>query len=104
MADAQTSDTPEKDFVEYVVKNLVSNPESVKVEQRVDDLGTLVTLEVASEDMGKIIGKGGQTAKSLRTLLRVVGSKYDKRVNLKILEPGGAEVPLNNADIDSEIA
>jgi predicted RNA-binding protein YlqC (UPF0109 family) len=87
------SDTPEKDFIEYVVKSLVGNPDAVQVSQKDDDLGTLVSLEVAPEDMGKIIGKSGQTAKSLRTLLRVVGSKYDKRVNLKILEPGGAEVP-----------
>ena len=76
----------------YVVQNLVGDPDAVKVSQKDDDLGTLVTLEVAPEDMGKIIGKSGQTAKSLRTLLRVVGSKYDKRVNLKILEPGGGEV------------
>jgi predicted RNA-binding protein YlqC (UPF0109 family) len=94
------SDTPETDFILYVVQNLVNEPDAVKVSQKDDDLGTLVSLEVAPEDMGKIIGKSGQTAKSLRTLLRVVGSKYDKRVNLKILEPGGGEVraPQEGAD------
>jgi predicted RNA-binding protein YlqC (UPF0109 family) len=93
------SQMPEKDFIEYVVKQLVSNPSAVKVEQKDDDLGTLVTLEVAPEDMGKIIGKSGQTAKSLRILLRVVGSKHDKRVNLKILEPGGGEARVPADDV-----
>lgn len=82
-----------KGFIEYTVKQLVSNPDAVEVTEAEDDLGTLVTLQVAPEDMGKIIGKAGQTAKSLRVLLRVVGSKYDKRVNLKILEPTGGEMP-----------
>ncbi len=76
-----------KDFVEYVVKLLVAQPELVEVDETVDSLGILVTLKVSKDDMGKIIGKGGQTAKSLRILLRVVGSKMNQRVNMKILEP-----------------
>lgn len=76
-----------KDFVEYVVKLLVSQPELVEVDETVDSLGILVTLKVSKDDMGKIIGKSGQTAKSLRILLRVVGSKMNQRVNMKILEP-----------------
>jgi len=50
-------------------------------------MGVLITLKVEKEDMGKIIGKNGQTAKSIRTLLRIIGSKHNARVNLKIVEP-----------------
>lgn len=83
---------PDRDFIEYVVKQLVSQPDKVKVTRSVDEMGVLITLEVAPEDMGKIIGKSGQTAKSLRVLLRVIGSKNNARVNMKIVEPGGLEV------------
>lgn len=85
----------EKDqqFVEDVVKMIVDNPKDVKVERTVDDLGVLLTLHVHAEDMGKVIGKEGQTAKALRTLLRVFGARNDERVNLKIAEPEGSERP-----------
>ncbi|MEN9337727.1 MAG: hypothetical protein RIQ41_41 [Candidatus Parcubacteria bacterium] len=79
----------DQEFVEYVVKALVDNPEKVKVERRVDEMGVLITLDVGGEDMGKIIGRDGATAKALRTLLRVVGMKNNARVNLKINEPEG---------------
>lgn len=79
----------DQEFVEYVVKTLVDNPEKVRVERRVDEMGVLITLDVAAEDMGKIIGRDGATAKALRTLLRVVGMKNNARVNLKINEPEG---------------
>ncbi len=79
----------DQEFVEYVVKALVDNPEKVKVDRRVDEMGVLITLDVAAEDMGKIIGRDGATAKALRTLLRVVGMKNNARVNLKINEPEG---------------
>lgn len=79
----------DQEFVEYVVKALVENPDKVKVERRVDEMGVLITLDVAAEDMGKIIGRDGATAKALRTLLRVVGMKNNARVNLKINEPEG---------------
>ncbi len=79
----------DQEFVEYVVKALVENPDKVKVERRVDEMGVLITLDVAGEDMGKIIGRDGATAKALRTLLRVVGMKNNARVNLKINEPEG---------------
>ena len=81
----------DQEFVEYVVKALVDDPEKVKVERRVDEMGVLITLDVGSEDMGKIIGRDGATAKALRTLLRVVGMKNNARVNLKINEPEGRE-------------
>lgn len=79
----------DQEFVEYVVKALVDNPDKVKVERRVDEMGVLITLDVGAEDMGKIIGRDGATAKALRTLLRVVGMKNNARVNLKINEPEG---------------
>lgn len=79
----------DQEFVEYVVKALVDNPDKVKVERKVDEMGVLITLDVASEDMGKIIGRDGATAKAIRTLLRVVGMKNSARVNLKINEPEG---------------
>jgi len=90
----QTSDIdqgPDKDFVEHVVKMIVEDPDAVKVTRNVDEMGVLITLQVAKEDMGKIIGKSGQTAKSLRILLRVIGSKNNARVNLRIVEPEGEE-------------
>lgn len=77
----------DRDFVEYVVKQMVDHPEDVIVTRTVDDMGVLITLTVHKEDMGKIIGKSGQTAKSLRVLLRMVGSRSNERVNLKIAEP-----------------
>ena len=81
----------DKEFVEYVVKALVSHPDEVHVKRSVDDMGVLLELTVHPEDMGKVIGKAGATAKSIRTLLRVLGSRNDARVNLKIIEPEGSE-------------
>lgn len=81
------ADTPDKDFVEYVIKQIVAHPEQIEVSRSIDEMGVLITLKVAREDMGKIIGKSGQTAKALRVLLRIIGSKNNARVNLKIVEP-----------------
>ncbi|MBP9701689.1 MAG: KH domain-containing protein [Candidatus Pacebacteria bacterium] len=82
---------PEKDiqFLDFVIKALVEKPESVKINRTVDEMGVLLTLEVGAEDMGKVIGRQGNTAKAIRTLLRVVGMKNNSRVNLKINEPEG---------------
>ena len=85
---------PDRDFVEFIVKAIVENPDDVVVERAVDEMGVLITLKVHKDDMGKIIGKNGQTAKSLRILLRVIGSKNNARVNLKIVEPDGSEVDV----------
>lgn len=74
-------------FLEYVVKALVDNPGDVKINRTVDEMGVLLTLGVGKDDMGKIIGRQGNTAKAIRTLLRVVGMKNNARVNLKINEP-----------------
>ncbi len=84
----------DQDFLEFVVRALVDNPDSVAVNRTVDEMGVLLTLDVHKDDMGKIIGRAGNTAKAIRTLLRVVGMKNDARVNLKINEPeGGAPRP-----------
>ncbi len=79
----------DQQFLEFVIKSLVDNPDQVKVARSVDEMGVLLTLEVSAADMGKIIGRQGNTAKSIRTLLRVVGMKNNSRVNLKINEPEG---------------
>lgn len=79
----------DQEFVEYVVKALVDNPDAVKAERTVDEMGVLITLHVDPQDLGQVIGRNGQTAKSIRTLLRVVGAKNSARVNLKIYEPDG---------------
>ena len=86
---------PEKDteFLEYIVKAIVDNPDAVKVTRDVDERGVLILLDVAPEDMGMIIGRQGSTAKAIRTLLRVIGAKTNARVNLKINEPEGSERP-----------
>src|ERR1700690_3704688 len=81
----------DQSFVEYIVKALVDHPEDVKTERVVDEMGVLITLHLNQEDMGQIIGRMGQTAKALRTLLRVVGAKHKARVNLKIYEPEGSQ-------------
>ncbi len=71
------------------MKTLVDNPNDVKINRTVDEMGVLMTLSVNPADMGKVIGRSGNTAKAIRTLLRVVGMKNNARVNLKINEPEG---------------
>lgn len=78
-------------FLDFVIKALVEKPEDVKIVRTVDEMGVLMTLDVNKDDMGKIIGREGNTAKAIRTLLRVVGMKNNARVNLKINEPAGSE-------------
>jgi len=82
----------EKDaqFLDFVVKALVDNPSAVVIDRTVDEMGVLLSLAVDPADMGKVIGRQGNTAKAIRTLLRVVGMKNNARVNLKINEPEGS--------------
>ena len=84
----------DRDFVEFVVKQIVTKPEDIEITRTIDEMGILITLKVSREDMGKVIGKSGQTAKALRVLLRILGAKNNVRVNLKILEPDGKEVHI----------
>lgn len=83
----------DQEFLEYVVKALVDNPDAVKTDRKVDEMGVLISLKVDPADMGKIIGRMGNTAKAIRSLLRVVGIKNNARVNLKIEEPEGGRGP-----------
>lgn len=88
----------DQEFLEYVVKALVDNPQDVKITRTVDEMGVLLTLSVNQNDMGKVIGRSGATAKAIRTVLRVVGMKNDARVNLKIEEPEGSERGMRGSD------
>jgi len=84
-------DTRDQDFLEFIVKGLVDHPEDVSIERKVDEMGVLLILKVHSEDMGQIIGRGGATARSIRSLVRIVGLRNHARVNLKIEEPEGRD-------------
>lgn len=77
--------TIDQQFVEYIVKTLVNNPDKVSIDRTIDEKGVLLSLEVDPEDVGRIIGKRGATAQSIRTLLRALGTKNDARYNLKIV-------------------
>jgi predicted RNA-binding protein YlqC (UPF0109 family) len=81
----------DQQFIEYIVKSLVSKPDEVKIERRIDEKGVLLELTVDAEDLGRVIGKRGATAQSLRTLLRALGTKNDARYNLKIVDTGRPE-------------
>lgn len=78
----------DQQFVEFVVKAIVGNPDAVQVERSVDEKGVLLELTVDPEDLGRVIGKRGATAQSIRTLLRALGTKNDARYNLKIVDNG----------------
>jgi len=90
-------ETPDKDFLEFIIKALVDNPDDVKVDRKVDEMGVLLSLKVHPEDMGQIIGKAGSTARAIRNLVRIVGLKNHARVNLKIEEPAGGRGPRAQA-------
>lgn len=90
----------DQEFIEKLVKSLVTHPDDVKVERTVDEMGVLLTLKTNPEDTGQVIGRGGDTARSIRTLLRVVGKKNNARVNLKIEESG--KRPEEKKSSDSE--
>ncbi len=77
--------TIDQQFVEYIVKTLVNNPEKVAVERKIDEKGVLLSLTVDPEDVGRVIGKRGVTAQAIRVLLRALGTKQDARFNLKIV-------------------
>ena len=77
--------TIDQQFVEYIVKTLVNNPDKVSIDRTIDEKGVLLSLEVDPEDVGRIIGRRGATAQSIRTLLRALGTKNDARYNLKIV-------------------
>src|SRR3989344_6437966 len=82
----------DQEFLEFVANAVVAHPEDVTVERTVDERGVLLTLKINPEDMGYIIGRRGQTAQAIRTLLKIVGAKNNARVNLKIYEPEGSRM------------
>lgn len=98
MSDSKTID---QQFIEYVVTSLVSKPEAVKVERTIDEKGVLLTLTVDPEDLGRVIGKRGATAQSLRTLLRALGTKQEARYNLKIVDNGEPRPDRRNNEHDN---
>ena len=97
--------TLDQQFIEFVVKTLVNNPDDVKVTRTIDERGVLLSLTVAPEDVGRVIGKRGATAQAIRTLLRVLGTKNGARYNLKIIntdEELTADAPSDTADAPTD--
>lgn len=92
----------DQEFLETIVKAIVANPKDVKSERTVDEMGVLLTLHINQEDMGYVIGRQGQTARSIRTLLKIVGAKNNARVNLKIHEPEGSRRPRPDATPEAD--
>lgn len=94
----------DKDFLEMIVKTIVSKPDKVQVERTVDEMGVLLTLKTDPSDMGYVIGRKGQTAQAIRTLLKIVGAKNNARVNLKIYDPEGPRRSMggeSSMDVDT---
>ncbi len=95
----------DKQFLETVIKSIVSVPEAVTVERTVDERGVLLTLKIDPSDMGFVIGRRGQTAQAIRTLLKVVGARNNSRVNLKIYDPNNGNRPArkNESSLDDPL-
>jgi len=96
------SSTIDQQFVEFVVKTIVSNPDKVSIERTIDEKGVLLELTVDPEDLGRVIGKRGAAAQALRTLLRALGTKNDARYNLKIIDVGGERPPRDDRSGDNK--
>lgn len=91
----------DQQFIEYVVKSLVGKPDAVHIDRRIDEKGVLLELTVDPEDLGRVIGKRGATAQSLRTLLRALGTKNDARYNLKIIDNGTPQQSTSDGNASS---
>ena len=96
--------TIDQQFVEYIVKTLVNNPEKVSIERKIDEKGVLLSLNVDPSDVGRVIGKRGVTAQAIRVLLRALGTKQDARYNLKIVntDDGNVRETLAEDGVDEE--
>lgn len=93
----------DRQFVEYVIKSIVNNPDAVAVTRSVDELGVLLTVKVDPKDMGLLIGRSGSTAKAIRILARIVGMRNNARVNLRIEEPeGGKMAPSGQGIVNAD--
>ena len=97
------SQEPDVAFLEYVIKAIVDFPSEVKINRTVDEMGVFITLDVNPSDMGKVIGRDGNTANAIRTLLRVVGMKNNARVNFKINEPEEGKSKTTPKTVDEAI-
>jgi uncharacterized protein len=84
---SSSNDIPGLEFLQYVLSSIVEDKDALSVEGKIDELGVLLTVRVGDKDMGKLIGRGGQTVKALRTLIRILGGNASQRINLKVLEP-----------------
>lgn len=91
-----SSDVPGLAFLRYVLESIIDDKDALVIDSKIDELGILLTVQVSDNDMGKLIGKSGQTVKALRTLLRMLGGNLQQRINLKILEPPSSS-PSSNA-------
>lgn len=100
MADKQL----DQEFVEYIIRGIVNHPDDVSTERIVDERGVLITLHINPEDMGYVIGRQGQTARAVRTLLKIVGAKQNARVNLKIYEPEGSRRPRRDEAVANDFS
>ncbi len=98
------TDQADEKFLEFIIKSIVDHPEEVKIDRKIDEMGVLLTLRVSPQDMGQVIGRDGSTAKSIRSLLRIVGIKNNARVTLKIEEPEGGRKPPESDRIEEENA
>ena len=87
----------DQEFLEYIIKAIVDNPDKVKVSRKVDEMGVLLSLQVHPDDMGQVVGESGSTARAIRNLVRIVGLKNHARVNLKIIEPEGSKRNKENS-------
>ena len=95
--------TIDQQFIEYIVKSVVGHPDDVVVDRIIDEKGVLLTLTVNPEDLGRVIGKRGITAQSLRTLLRALGTKNDARYNLKIVNNDGQDGPTYSSHDNNDL-
>lgn len=95
---------PTENLLRAIVTSLVDHPDRVEISRTVDEMGVLLTLGLHPDDMGKVIGRAGNTAKAIRTILRVSGMKHNARVNLKVLEPVGGKHYQKDSSVDDVIA
>jgi predicted RNA-binding protein YlqC (UPF0109 family) len=95
---------PEVQYLEYVIKGFVANPDAVVIDRSVDNLGVLLMVTVHKDDMGKVLGKGGKLAnEAIRPLMRVFGMKHNARVNVKFKEPAGGRRDLEVKTVDQVV-
>ena len=95
------SEFADKDFIEYIIKQIVNHPNDVVLERKTDEMGVLIEVKVHPEDMGLLIGRAGVTAKAIRVLARIIGLKSNSRVNLRILEPEGGRIVKEESSVAS---